>query len=966
MTIIEKQLELKAAESADAKRFLTQWNAAKEYVPQVLNTISHYFPHYSLHDASHSETILNNIVMVLGEDVIMKLSVVDLWLLLSAAYYHDLGMAVTADDKMEILKDGSEFVEYIKTKLEHPEGEMYKYASCYEIRDNKVYCKEEPLTIKNLDAQRFLIADFMRSRHGSRSKDIILNSSYLRLPGNVIPERIMKILAAICHSHMQSQEDVMLLEPVENSGCGTELCHPRFVACMLRLGDLLDVDTNRVSSVLLGTLTDIPADSLLYNQTNRDITHIRISKSVIEITARCNDYKVAKILNNWFKWIDEELAFQSRNWYQIAPSPDLGSLPSAGQLIVKHKDYEDINGKNSLRFVLDNTKAMELLQGAGLYSTASQSIREVLQNAVDATYLRIFQENPKLSERKDFLTLCKKRPISIVFNKTKTDDDYTYWKLIIQDEGIGMDDDDLKYLSHTGSSNQNKAKNATISRMPEWMRPSGTFGIGFQSIFLITDKVNLRTRKWGSDKIIDLDLYNPSGEEKGAILKRTYKDTSIPMGTRLECDMKFSRHPKWHINASDRVASEMISNYDFARDESLDVEAAQIIDEIERFSFLSYLDLSLELNGDDILFEAHNDGAYDFYDDETCMEVSMRSRYGISSLFYRNQYVSKFNPHLPLLLFSVNILSGDAKDILEISRNDVKREKIYEVRERCVKAVLRYIIKKYDAFDKTISSPHYKLKPYAAAILEMYAEYMQKYMEGIVVPTHNEWKQIEIVGVDSKGMEISKKISALLEFKKVEYIESLESELRFYSRTSHKKPTFRVGINSFRVDNEIFNFLLGILHKKYSYLKYKEDCILFSTEDTGSFIDDTMGAKKKLLLSYLTKGTYARGYIPCPQGYDELKLKDAIDDELYQTYGIEHYIILSPYIRVKNSSKDKRYHSLGELQYCVDDSVINYVYKNRADDNITKRQIEEAYERFKEEFQPIVDEINKTNGKKIK
>ena len=72
------------------------------------------------------------------------------------------------------------------------------------------------------------------------------------------------------------------------------------------------------------------------------------------------------------------------------------------------------------------------------------------------------------------------------------------------------------------------------------MRPSGAFGIGFQSIFLITDKVTLVTRKWGTDDVVKLEMWNPSGNEKGNILQKTYKDEFTNFGTIIDCDLFFS------------------------------------------------------------------------------------------------------------------------------------------------------------------------------------------------------------------------------------------------------------------------------------------------------------------------------------------------------------------------------------------------------------------------------------------
>ena len=74
----------------------TQWIYDKKLVPRALSLIAGIFPHYSMHDQSHSETIINNIVRIVGEDVIEKFTAIDIWLLLTSAYYHDIGMAIPA------------------------------------------------------------------------------------------------------------------------------------------------------------------------------------------------------------------------------------------------------------------------------------------------------------------------------------------------------------------------------------------------------------------------------------------------------------------------------------------------------------------------------------------------------------------------------------------------------------------------------------------------------------------------------------------------------------------------------------------------------------------------------------------------------------------------------------------------------------------------------------------------------
>jgi hypothetical protein len=72
----------------------------------------------------------------------------------------------------------------------------------------------------------------------------LLKSCPLLSPRSVIPPRIFKMLANICSSHTKDFRDVLAL-PFCQVGIDLEDAHPRFIACMLRVGDLLDLDNNR-------------------------------------------------------------------------------------------------------------------------------------------------------------------------------------------------------------------------------------------------------------------------------------------------------------------------------------------------------------------------------------------------------------------------------------------------------------------------------------------------------------------------------------------------------------------------------------------------------------------------------------------------------------------------------------------------------------------------------------------------
>ncbi|WP_262708305.1 hypothetical protein [Chryseobacterium sp. CH21] len=70
----------------------------------------------------------------------------------------------------------------------------------------------------------------------------------------------------------------------------------------------------------------------------------------------------------------------------------------------------------------------------------------------------------------------------------------------------------------TGSSSKNRKKINIIEEMPEWLRPSGIFGIGFQSIFLLTDEVKIETKSFFNEEFQNIELNSTNSIKDGAIL----------------------------------------------------------------------------------------------------------------------------------------------------------------------------------------------------------------------------------------------------------------------------------------------------------------------------------------------------------------------------------------------------------------------------------------------------------------
>ena len=95
MTDYFTQLLEKKCKDEDCMILYSEWLREKEMAIRILSNVSNMSSHFSIHDHTHSEAILKHIKGFLGKKVVEKeFTATDLWMLLFAAYYHDIGMVV--------------------------------------------------------------------------------------------------------------------------------------------------------------------------------------------------------------------------------------------------------------------------------------------------------------------------------------------------------------------------------------------------------------------------------------------------------------------------------------------------------------------------------------------------------------------------------------------------------------------------------------------------------------------------------------------------------------------------------------------------------------------------------------------------------------------------------------------------------------------------------------------------------
>ena len=138
-------------------------------------------------------------------------------------------------------------------------------------------------------------------------------------------------------------------------------------------------------------------------------------------------------------------------------------------------------------FKAESKKLLDMMINS-IYTHKEIFLREIISNASDAIDKLYYKE---LSEQKTGLTRDDFR-ISISIDKDER-------KLTISDNGIGMDRDELETnLGTIAKSGSFDFKNENESK--DDIDIIGQFGVGFYSAFMVSDHVEVVSRKFGSDE----------------------------------------------------------------------------------------------------------------------------------------------------------------------------------------------------------------------------------------------------------------------------------------------------------------------------------------------------------------------------------------------------------------------------------------------------------------------------------
>jgi hypothetical protein len=450
------------------------------------------------HDPSHALQVAELISEIVSDEGLERLAAHELSLLLLGAYAHDVGQTP------QVARSSAHYAHLLSGQgdLSGPEkDELQRWL------DREERGVQPPIRGRDdADAERrarLLTARYANDRHietGARW----LREQILDVFRSDDVAELGEDLLCLCASHRAGYSALVApeLDP-RFLRRGRVIIHRRYLACVLRVADVLDFDPERTPTVLTSQRGMTLRDALRWRRQPHTTLEVAADGRVLA-EARPSSALHLRVLNEVVDAIEAELRLvhdvDAGAPFRRAPRR---TRPLPHQWRLEPVVYRDIRPHDD-RFVYidgafrpNTTKLLELLGGQDLYGTEAVAIRELVQNAYDAVRERIAWQRLLDPAPLDDATIDRLRRLHQVTLQIARRDDGHLW-LICRDTGGGMSREIItNYLLVSGSSRppevynlQRRARAAGFE-----LQRSGRFGIGVLSYFMLADRVEIRTRR---------------------------------------------------------------------------------------------------------------------------------------------------------------------------------------------------------------------------------------------------------------------------------------------------------------------------------------------------------------------------------------------------------------------------------------------------------------------------------------
>ncbi|TWU40177.1 Chaperone protein HtpG [Novipirellula aureliae] len=481
-------------------------NFASHVAPLLAQT-NQLFDEFTPHDESNHIQSLFRIVDELLDSKVEQLNGVEACILACSIYGHDWGMAVSNDEKSAIVtgKPPQHTAFALLPKEHHLWSQFANEAG---IETNQFgFVREEAMVEKEL------WRNYVRLTHAERSRQRI--EAYFKEDTRHLGIAVGEVSAA----HGMEISDIRCMG--EKRPVAGKQVNLKALAIYMRLIDLLDIGSNRTPY----SLWKFVNPKNMYSATEWKKHHILDAVSIdsceeaniprqICVHGKTSDHRLFSALLDLKRYCHAQIE-ENIQALRACLNYGLGNIELDWQ--VQPVGFVPID----IRFKFDRTAMIKLIGGEIYDSDPYVFLRELLQNAIDATRLRadLYKADNDASPGRQ----------SIRF--VVTHDNAGNPTISITDDGVGMDQYIVtEYLACIGKSYY---ISKDFERLKSEIKPISRFGVGLLSCFEVADLVTIQTRKdprWGSSEGLLVEISEPTQQFRVSNLG----ENTGPIGTSVE------------------------------------------------------------------------------------------------------------------------------------------------------------------------------------------------------------------------------------------------------------------------------------------------------------------------------------------------------------------------------------------------------------------------------------------------
>jgi hypothetical protein len=471
---------------ADARaRLRASYLSFKERAGLLAGEINRDFPHFTVHDGSHLDALWELADTVAGNEA--TLNPLDAYVLGGAILLHDLGLALASyPGGRSTLRKEPEWSDALTAALERN----------LERPPLKAELASPPRDVEAEAEQRVL-----RQRHAARAEELAqlgwraAGQQLYLIEDSELRSSYGPLMGQIAHSHWWSTAElprVFKRSLGPPPWCPAEwIVNPLRLACLLRVCDAVHLDSRRAPQFLRALREPLPPPSADHWTFQERLRRPHLSGAYLEFTA--GDHFGPEDADAW--WLCHDTLRRADQWIREVQAvlADTGMEGLAIQGIAGVEDSRRlaqlIPTRNWIPIDTDiqvtNVADLVLkLGGAELYgpNRPHVALRELIQNGADAIRARRLMEGRGAGWGQVTVRLTQRSD---------------HWWLEIADTGVGMTQERLTgALLDFGNSFWSSG---TVTRelpglLSRGFRPTGHYGIGFFSVFMLGSRVEVVSR----------------------------------------------------------------------------------------------------------------------------------------------------------------------------------------------------------------------------------------------------------------------------------------------------------------------------------------------------------------------------------------------------------------------------------------------------------------------------------------